>query len=107
MLMRATTGAMWTARELRARGKQVEATCKVCGELYDCVWHRVWECSQRSGLRSQVFAADTIAAAIATGSEDLRFARGLFATPVCGGEHEAVARGHGVRMQSTRRGGGR
>ena len=32
MLMRAATGAMWIAREVRARGKQVDATCKPCGE---------------------------------------------------------------------------
>ena len=65
MLMRAATGATWTAKELRERGRQIEAVCKACGEHEDSVWHRVWERSSHSTLRSETFRASTIASALA------------------------------------------
>ena len=79
MLMRAATGAMWTAKELRERGRQIEAVCKACGEHEDSVWHRVWECRTHSTLRSETFRASTAARALAAGRHDVRIPRGCLA----------------------------
>ena len=54
----------------------------------DCTWHGVWGCPAFADKRKEVFREDTIAAALAAGRDDVRYARGLFSTLVVDEERE-------------------
>ena len=57
----------------------MEELCASCGCRADCAWHHVWECEAINAQRAGTFDRATVAAALAAGPSDVRYARGLFA----------------------------